>query len=75
MLIDTRFDLITGSTKESDRFLARYSIPAIPQPGELINVDGDPYVVRERAWAIGESADGQPPQLCAYVRLVSMIPS
>lgn len=47
------FRLICGSSRDADRFLGRYEMGGIPVPGEMISVDGYPYVVAERVWAVG----------------------
>jgi hypothetical protein len=52
MRLIARFDLIKGSSKDADVFLHRQEIAAAPVPGELVNVNGNPYIVHERSWAV-----------------------
>ena len=46
------FRRITGCTRTSDVFLRRCELEAVPDRGEVINVEGEPYVVHERDWAV-----------------------
>lgn len=46
------FRLICGAGRDGDRVLGRATLSTPPATGELVNLNGTPYVVRERAWAI-----------------------
>lgn len=35
-----------------EQFLARTEMAQAPEQNELINIDGDPYIVIDRKWAI-----------------------
>lgn len=40
------------SNKDEDGFIGRYAWAAVPNSNEVINIDGNPYIVIERAWSI-----------------------
>jgi hypothetical protein len=50
-----RFDLQTGA--RSERSIGRTRMSTVPAVGETINVNGDPYVVTQRGWAVTTNAE------------------
>ena len=67
--IEVRFDLLAQLSDRDGVLLARYWLPAVPLPGEVINLKGYPFVVHSRGWAVeheGEEAG----RLYAYVAVV-----
>jgi hypothetical protein len=79
-MIHTRFNLITkASNTDADRLIGYALIPAVPRPGELINIDSEPYYVREVSYALKtdpdhlrptDDSEPQPSVLYCYVRLL-----
>lgn len=74
------FRQICGSSRDTDLRIATLKLPAVPLPGEVINISGNPYVVHERGWAVGETTsgavwsmytDGEPPLYC-YLRVTRL---
>jgi hypothetical protein len=63
VLVRVEVRLITGASHDDYRYLARFDMVAVPAAGELFNIDGEPYIVRERGWAA--STDGD--MLCCYL--------
>ncbi len=63
-MIKVRVDLVYGHSKDSDRTIYRGEWPQIPLTGELINLDGNPYIIHNRGWAVGEAN-----QLYSYLRV------
>lgn len=51
MDIHVRFDVICGSSTDQDRTISQAKMAAVPAPGEVVSVLGNPYVVVERGWA------------------------
>ena len=51
------FREIASGQEAGDKFLLRRELPAVPDKGELISVEGMPYVIFDRGWAIGEEGD------------------
>ncbi len=58
-LVHCEFRRCLGSSPDSEVPIARYYVPVVPTVGECINIDGNPYIVVERGWAVG--GDGEPP--------------
>ena len=57
-MIITEFRLVQKlSTTDADRFIARIDLPETPGVGEVVNIDGDPYIVYEKGWAVGAGKD------------------
>ena len=54
----TRVEFRTAYTEDHDDdvFLDRHDLPAVPDVGELVNINGNPYRVIERAWALGNDS-------------------
>jgi len=78
-MVPCEFRVICGSTKDSDRRVARYSLPVVPTRGDAINVLGNPYVVHNISWAAADvemkdDDDGLPAKgnLWCYVRLAKL---
>jgi hypothetical protein len=46
------FRLICGSDRDTDQCLGHTQMSTVPVPGEVVNIDGEPYVVFERSWAV-----------------------
>ena len=55
MEIIAEFRLVTKSfNTDYDRFIKKLQLAELPVTGELINIDGEPYVVYERGSSYGE---------------------
>jgi hypothetical protein len=66
--IEVRIDVICGSSKDSDRTIGRSNVLQVPDCGEVINYEGDPFVVHSRAWALPDCYNSKPKQYC-YLRV------
>lgn len=64
-MIDIRFDLIYSAHNRGTVILHRGNYPQVPGVGDLVNINGNPYRVVCRGWAVGND-DGQ---LYAYVEV------
>lgn len=40
-----------ASNSDYDEFIYRKIMSSVPLPGELININGNPYIVVKRGWA------------------------
>lgn len=74
-LIHCEFREIRSAHKSDDTCLARLQLPAVPDRGELINIGGNPYIVFERGWALGDDfdeprEDGMIVDMWCYLRVV-----
>jgi len=58
MAAHVRFDVICGSSTDHDCTIHHCNMSAVPSPGEVINVKGNPYVVVERGWAAADADHG-----------------
>lgn len=75
MTIHCEFRLICSSNKDADRYLARIPMPAVPDKGETININGNPFIVYERGWAVGSRAkDTIENGLFCYIRVTKTFP-
>jgi hypothetical protein len=74
-MIHCEFRKINSASGDADTRLAQFTLPAVPSRGELININGNPYIVFERAWAVGDDTD-EPHEDCTidemwcYLRVV-----
>lgn len=50
-LISVRIDLICSNGKKAT--IGMFYTPQVPAPGELLNWDGNPFMVQCRKWAAG----------------------
>jgi hypothetical protein len=67
------FRLVCGPTAAHDQCLGRGLLPAVPAPGELVSVNGAPYVVHERSWALEvDFASTVARTLYCYLRVCSL---
>ncbi len=67
-MFNTNFRIIKkGSTSDADVFLMRCDIPAAPTSGETININGNPYLVKDRSWAVDDEF-----KLFCYIRLLPL---
>lgn len=64
-MVTVEFRRIVGASRDSDVFLWRGALPLVPAVGEVINIEGHPYVVFQRGWAVG----GEDSLLWCYIRL------
>jgi hypothetical protein len=55
--VHCRFDLNLGASLMQTRELLAVVLPAAPNVGELVNIEGTPYYVTHRAWAIATETD------------------
>jgi hypothetical protein len=62
------FRRVLGSTQDSDVFLCRVKLRTVPDKGELINIEGEPYVVWDRSWALEDVVPA--PRVYCYIRLI-----
>ena len=74
-MIHCEFRKINSASEAADTRLAQFTLPAVPSRGELINIDGNPYIVFERAWAVGNDPsllqeDRTIDEMWCYLRVV-----
>jgi len=50
------FRLVCGAGRDADRFLGRAVLGVVPARGEVVNLDGEPYVVYERGFALATAS-------------------
>jgi hypothetical protein len=55
--VHCRFDLNLGASLMHTRELLAVTLPAVPKEGELVNIEGNPYYVMHRSWAIVTDTD------------------
>ena len=64
-LVHVRFDkVISLAHRDRDEVIARFSMGTVPIVGELVNINGEPFQVIERGWAV-DAEDGA----FAYLRV------
>lgn len=73
-MISVEFRRICGAAQHHDKFLVRVALDFVPNQGEMINIFGDPYVVRECGWSLDNDMDlSSSPvpavELWCYIRL------
>ena len=69
-MIRVRFDsIVQMSNHHADSIIGYANLPQVPAPGQLVNINGDPYIVHEIAWAVVTEPSDDP--LYAYVRVVN----
>ena len=57
-MIVAEFRLIQSlANRDMDKFIIRFEMPETPGKGECINIDGEPYIVYSKGWAIGGDDD------------------
>jgi hypothetical protein len=56
-VINVEFRIAKTEDRDDDMALARVLLPVVPEVGELVNIDGDPFRVLERAWAFTVAAN------------------
>ena len=66
-MIYVTVNLICGHSKDSDRTIFSQAWPQVPDVGELININGNPYIVYDRGWAASEDSIGE--RLYAFLRV------
>jgi hypothetical protein len=52
-MINVEFRRAQTEHRDEDTFLVKVQLPAVPEAGELVNINGDPFRVIERSWAFG----------------------
>ena len=65
-----RFDRQTQSYQSKTRCLGYWEMPQVPQPGDGVNVNGEPYYVIRVGWAIST----EEPDIHAYVTVLPASP-
>ena len=56
--IITEFRLIKNlHNRDCDEFIARHEIPETPSIGEVVNINGDPYVVYGKGWGFSDDCE------------------
>lgn len=66
-MITVEFRRVLNHTPEGDAFLRRVVLTTVPNKGEVINIEGEPYVVYDRAWALEDIVPA--PRVYCYIRL------
>jgi len=68
------FRLICGASRDADRFLGRAEVAIAPARGELVNLDGTPYVVHERGFALSTAKTWEhaPRELYCFLRVCAL---
>jgi len=57
MVIHTRFNRrMKASTRDDDVCVMRADLSQVPSVGELVSLKGNPYIVVERSWSMGEAS-------------------
>lgn len=52
MTIKTRISFVVSPNYDEDLFMGWVGLQQVPDVGELINVEGKPYTVLARGWAV-----------------------
>ena len=42
------------SSRDADTLVGYYNVLQVPEVGEIVSCDGEPYLVAERGWAFGD---------------------
>ena len=50
--IITEFRVIKSLANKDKEFVARVDMPETPLKGEVVNIEGSPYIVYRRGWAL-----------------------
>ena len=50
-MINVEFRLTMSHNRDSDKMIYKDKWPTAPIVGELVNLNGDPYIITERGWA------------------------
>jgi hypothetical protein len=54
-VIVTEFRLIKSlHNRDKDEFIARFDLSETPNKGEVVNINGEPYIVYCKGWAFGD---------------------
>jgi hypothetical protein len=74
-MIAARFDLAQWRGNDADKMLVKCQLDQVPEVNETININGEPYIVIERGWAIDpeKSAASSHYPICtqyAYIRVL-----
>lgn len=57
-MINVEFRVIPTISLANDwKFLRRASLPTVPLCGQLINIDGEPFIVHTMNWAVAAGDD------------------
>ena len=57
-MIKTRFDIVQLASNENyNKFLCWFDLEQVPNVGEVININGDPYLIANRGWAIDSESE------------------
>lgn len=69
------FRTIESSSRDGDRFLARVPMATVPTPGEIVSVDGNPYIVHDRGYSVrSATVQNDDGASYAYLRVVRYQP-
>lgn len=71
-MISTTFRLIVSSNSDADEFICNVDLPTVPTQGEVVNVEGEPYIVHSRAWSVYDvylSTSGSKHGIACFIRL------
>ena len=55
--IVTEFRLIKSlHNRDKDEFVDRLELPETPDKGDIVNINGEPYVVYKKGWAFSDES-------------------
>ena len=54
-VIVVEFRRIMTGDKTDDELVEKVGMTQVPLPGEVVNISGEPYIVRERAWKVTQA--------------------
>jgi hypothetical protein len=64
------YRVVSASNRDKDTLIGVFDLHQIPLVGELISIQGDPYIVRERSWEIDETFRPEMTHPFCYLRVV-----
>lgn len=67
-VIITEFRLIKSLyNRDKDEFIVRLELPETPNNGEIVNINGEPYIVQSKGWAFSDECTNH----YCYIDLIS----
>lgn len=64
--IDARFDLVTRLTDMSGATIHRCGLWQVPDVGQIVSIEGNPYRVISIGWALPSMAESDPDDAVQY---------
>lgn len=58
--------IVKESTQDADEFIDVMDLPCVPDVGEIVNVNSEPFRVIERGWSVSNE---QPRKMWCYLRI------